>query len=511
MKKSLKEISLKEVILGCILLIILGGIFLDQEAPTFDINSYITLDLGDEITSNELIEKAIYDVSDNRSSEEEIEVKVDNFTELNTNEKGNYKINFSATDKAGNVSTKTSYIEVKKSKEQALLEKQDDYLKQLNTIEPLLTKVEYDQYEREINDLTIEDYRVYQWQLDEYEREHINTLVEEIKVNQKDAQIKINKLYFTYNIDVESYQNRLDNISFSREEYDTLITVKNDTENLIKELDEEINIQKEAEEAEKVEKEKLEDSQVETNMDDIVNETLISSNETFVEACNTSGYRQPNVKVDIGFDSSYANREYWAYTNEYSQLVYVSADEIIVQNDDIEPVKSNDRYCNDEAKVSGVESSELDEGHVIADSLGGVSNAYNITPQESQLNRYGTQADIEKSIRNAGGATNFEATIAYSDNTTMIPSTYSISYYIGNTPYSYEFSNDYNEETNSVSTTYATEPITENQNIEDQSNPNVYYENCTDVRNHGAAPLYRGDAGWQDKFDRDGDGVACEQ
>ncbi len=39
---------------------------------------------------------------------------------------------------------------------------------------------------------------------------------------------------------------------------------------------------------------------------------------------------------------------------------------------------------------------------------------------------------------------------------------------------------------------------------------NVYYENCTDVRNHGAAPLYVGDPGWQDKFDRDGDGVACE-
>ncbi len=40
---------------------------------------------------------------------------------------------------------------------------------------------------------------------------------------------------------------------------------------------------------------------------------------------------------------------------------------------------------------------------------------------------------------------------------------------------------------------------------------NVYYENCTDVCNHGAALLYVGDPGWQDKFDRDGDGVACEQ
>ncbi len=39
---------------------------------------------------------------------------------------------------------------------------------------------------------------------------------------------------------------------------------------------------------------------------------------------------------------------------------------------------------------------------------------------------------------------------------------------------------------------------------------NVYYQNCTDVRNNGAAPIYPGDPGWQDKFDRDKDGVGCE-
>lgn len=36
------------------------------------------------------------------------------------------------------------------------------------------------------------------------------------------------------------------------------------------------------------------------------------------------------------------------------------------------------------------------------------------------------------------------------------------------------------------------------------------YPNCTAVREAGAAPLHRGDPGWQDKLDRDGDGVACE-
>ena len=97
-----------------------------------------------------------------------------------------------------------------------------------------------------------------------------------------------------------------------------------------------------------------------------------------VDGGDLSGYRQPNVVVDIGF----GDREYWAFTNEHGQLVRVIADEIILQDDNNEPVTSSGRYYSDEAKVPGVERDDLDEGHIIADSLGGVSNAYNITPQE---------------------------------------------------------------------------------------------------------------------------------
>ena len=107
-----------------------------------------------------------------------------------------------------------------------------------------------------------------------------------------------------------------------------------------------------------------------------------------VDGGNLSGHREANVVVDIGF----GDREYWAFTNEYGQLVKVIAKEIILQDDSKEPVNSKGRYYDDEAKVPGVESKNLDEGHVIADSLGGVSNAYNITPQNSTLNRHGDQA-----------------------------------------------------------------------------------------------------------------------
>ncbi|WP_239992629.1 hypothetical protein [Trichococcus alkaliphilus] len=59
-----------------------------------------------------------------------------------------------------------------------------------------------------------------------------------------------------------------------------------------------------------------------------------------------------------------------------------------------EPVNSEGGYY-DEAKVPGTENSNLDEGHVIADSIVGVVNAYNITQQDSVLNRYEDQAYME--------------------------------------------------------------------------------------------------------------------
>lgn len=145
-----------------------------------------------------------------------------------------------------------------------------------------------------------------------------------------------------------------------------------------------------------------------------------------VDGGNLSGHREPNVRVNIGF----GNREYWGFTNEHGQLIRVIADAIILQDDTTESIKSNGRYYHDEAKVPGVENSSLDEGHVIADSLGGVSNAYNITPQDSILNRHGDQAYMERNIRQAGGATNFEAIITYPDTETQIPSKYRYTYTI---------------------------------------------------------------------------------
>lgn len=163
-----------------------------------------------------------------------------------------------------------------------------------------------------------------------------------------------------------------------------------------------------------------------------------------VDGGDLSGHREPNVVVDIGF----GDREYWSFTNENGQLVRVIANKIVLQNDRTEPVTSSGRYYPDEAKVPGVERADLDEGHIIADSLGGVSNAYNITPQDSTLNRHGDQAYMEDAIRKAAGATNFEAIITYPNTKTQIPSHYKYTYTLKGNKIVDEFDNGNPDEIN---------------------------------------------------------------
>lgn len=207
-----------------------------------------------------------------------------------------------------------------------------------------------------------------------------------------------------------------------------------------------------------------------------------------VDGGDLSGHREPNVVVDIGF----GDREYWAFTNEYGQLVKVVAKEIILQDESKEPVKSNGRYYYDEAKVPGVESKSLDEGHVIADSLGGVSNAYNITPQNSTLNRHGDQAYMEENIRKAGGCTDFEAIITYPDTKTQIPSHYSYTYTLKGKVIHDEFDNinpdEYNSSLNSSSSSNNSSNTNSstNSNINNTTN-NSNVNNNSQNENQGSA------------------------
>lgn len=238
-----------------------------------------------------------------------------------------------------------------------------------------------------------------------------------------------------------------------------------------------------------------------------------------VDGGDLSGQREANTVVSVG----YGAREYWAFTNEHGQLERVIADEIILQDDTSEDVLDSGRYYSDEAKVPGVESDILDEGHVIADSLGGVSNAYNITPQESTLNRHGDQAYMEDVIRDAGGATDFEAIITYPDTETQVPSSYQYSYTVRGNEVVDTFDNVNPDEVNAALGLTDSEPAEAEASPPETSTPETSGDvSSVDANGNGQVTIQEAkDAGFtmpimSDHWlyphmdDRDGDGMVGE-
>lgn len=158
-----------------------------------------------------------------------------------------------------------------------------------------------------------------------------------------------------------------------------------------------------------------------------------------IDICDLKAKRLSNVVALIGAN----NRKYYSQVNEFNQIVKVEAKQITKQEKSEERVKG--RYCEDEARVNGTQEKNLDQGHIIADSLGGASNTYNITPQNSTLNRIGEQSKMEKymvkMLTHHHKITDFIATIKYPNTKTLIPSHYNFSFKVDNEVKSYSFDN----------------------------------------------------------------------
>lgn len=147
-----------------------------------------------------------------------------------------------------------------------------------------------------------------------------------------------------------------------------------------------------------------------------------------IDTCDMNGTRKANVVADVG----YGERSYLARTNEFGQVVEMYAQELSLQNEQTEATVEG-RYCADEANVPGTEDYNLDQGHIIADVLGGAGNAYNITPQNSSVNQEGGEwHNMEQEIKNALGngqlVSNFHVLISYPNSETQTPNQYRAAY-----------------------------------------------------------------------------------
>lgn len=162
-------------------------------------------------------------------------------------------------------------------------------------------------------------------------------------------------------------------------------------------------------------------NEVTADIESLQNNQLIE-----VDSCDLTATREPNVKVDVGF----GDREYYGYTNEYGQLVYVQADSLKLQDSSLEEVTSDGRYCDEQAPVDGAKGS-YNRGHAIGDALGGVSNAYNIFPQ-LQITNSGDYNNIEQELQqtlyDGGTVTDFSLTLSYKNSNTNVPDSYKLSF-----------------------------------------------------------------------------------
>lgn len=147
-----------------------------------------------------------------------------------------------------------------------------------------------------------------------------------------------------------------------------------------------------------------------------------------VATCDMTGTRKANVVVDVGYGAG----NYLARTNKFGQVVEMYAQELSLQTEQTEQTVEG-RYCADEANVPGTEDYNLDQGHIIADVLGGVGNAYNITPQNSSVNQeggewYNMEQDIRDALGNGQLVSNFHVLISYPNSETQTPNQYRAAY-----------------------------------------------------------------------------------
>lgn len=408
----------KRGILTGLLLVLLTGCG-DTTAPTAVVSDY-TMERNIILSENKLIERMVTDVNDNKEISSSNPVDIVNFSDIDFNKIGTYDLDFTIKDDAGNTSKYSAKLTLEPTASErdlvAFEAAVEDYQAQLNDLSKMLLadSEELDRIQTSLENLTKENYVNFQERLDIFGT-------------------KLYDAYRTANDALLVTNNSLVSRGFELDEDDYVIrTYAEELE------DYNLNAETLAEHNKMYSRGlKIEDSlttrisELEVLMSDIPEE-LFENSYTKVSTCSYSTNTAPNVKVNIGA----GDREYYAYTNEHGQLQYITADTITIQDEQSEVVNADGNYCDQPADIA--KDTGYTNTYIIADSLGGASNAYNLIPGGISTSNL---AEIENDILENGGATEFNAYFEYSDSETNVPHTIQISYKINEGLVEYQFNN----------------------------------------------------------------------
>lgn len=400
------------------LLLVLTGCG-DSTPPTAVVADY-TQQRNMILSEDALIGKMVTNIDDNKEITLNHPVDITNYSDIDFTKIGSYELNITVSDNAGNKSNYTATLTLEPTDGErdtlAFEAKKEEYAAKLEEYAnmSLADQDDIDKLKKRIKLLSKDDYLAYQDEIDNYGEVLYSTYVSANDVLLSRNFELVNSALEIDDSDIEilSYQEELN-------DYDLTTT----------DLGQQVKMYSRGLKIEDALSTKLTEMEI-NNLG--IDEQLFSNSYLQVSTCSYNVGRNPNVKVNIGSNG----REYYAYTNEYSQLAFISADQITVQDESTETVNESGQYCDSPAAVSG--DSGTTPKTVIADSLGGASNSYNVIPAG---NVYSGLESIENEILAAGGATEFRAYFTYPSTDSNTPDTVSISYKLGSQLMEYNFNN----------------------------------------------------------------------
>lgn len=411
MKKKLHTLTI-------ISLLVLSGCG-DSKAPTAIVSDF-TQARNTEFSEETLIGKMVTNIEDNRQITLSQPVDIANYSDIDYTKVGDYELNFIISDDAGNKAnySATLTIEPTAGEQEAIAFEAAvaDYTAQIEELAGLDLSNEADikALKLALKQQTAENYTNFQVEIDEKANALHNTYISENDILLTRNLELVDKALAidSENEEVLAYQQELSEVDLSEED-----------------LFEQAKIYSRGLE--------LEDALGTILVDLEINDTGIDKDlydNSFIQvsACSYNVTRSPNAKVNIGL----GDRKYYAYTNEYAQLAFISADQIIVQDESSEAVDESGQYCSEIAEVDG--DTGTTPKTVISDSLGAASNSYNVIPAASA---YSGLESIENEILASGGATDFRAYFTYPDSESNTPNLIDISYKLGSTLVEYQYNN----------------------------------------------------------------------